>query len=424
MSSFGAVVARLTGANGLLVLSALITGPIQARALGPSGRGALAIIVTAATLAPFILDLGLSDYVTRERARGRSLGDLLGTVLPIAWAMSLLGVVAAVPVSNLLGGDNDTVVLFLRIGLFISPIWVTGLMLYGAARGAQQWSLLYRQRVVVAVVPVVGLLVLALLGAVTVTSVSILVLATGLGTMVVVVPALRGVRPWRWHSDLVGRGIRFGAQSWVATLSTVGNARLDLIIMAPLVATSEVGLYAVAVSVTGIVLTFIAALITVLMPRVAAGDPVAVPRVSRIASGFLAASLLLIAALSPVAIPLAFGAAFRPAVPMVLVLVVATYTLGMSMVMGSGLQGAGRPQDGMRAQLAGLMVTIGGLPLLLPRLEGLGAAVVSAASGVVVLALTARYARRTFTASTRALLVPMTGELREALGRLRGSGRA
>lgn len=419
MSTFGTVVVRLTGVNGLLVLTALITGPIQARALGPSGRGELAVVITTVTLAPFLLDLGLGEYVTSERARKQPMGDLLGTMFPMAWGMSLLGVLGAIPISNLLGEGHDTVVLFLRIGLFLSPVGVTGLMLYGAARGAEQWSLVYRQRIALALIPAVGLVVLVLLGLVTVASASMLALASGVIGLIALLPALRGGRPWHWRADLVGPGIRFGARSWIATLSTVGNARLDQVIMAPLVSTKEIGLYAVAVSVTSVVLTFAAAVMTALMPRVATGDADVVPRASRIASGFLGVSLVFIAATSPVAVPLLFGPAFLPAVPMVLVLIFASYTLGMSTVIGAGLQGAGRPQDNMRAQLSGLFLTIGGLPLLLPLLGGLGAAVVSAASGAVIFAITVYYARRTFDSSIHALVVPRANEMRTVLGSLR-----
>lgn len=77
----GPVVARLTGLNALLMLLALVTGPVQARVLGPDGRGEIAVILTVLMLAPILLDFGLSDYVARERARGRSLGTVLGTTL-------------------------------------------------------------------------------------------------------------------------------------------------------------------------------------------------------------------------------------------------------------------------------------------------------------------------------------------------------
>ncbi|MEJ7787658.1 MAG: oligosaccharide flippase family protein, partial [Solirubrobacteraceae bacterium] len=145
------IVARLTGLNALLMLMALITGPVQARVLGSEGRGEIAVILTVLMLGPILLDFGLSDYVARERARGRSLGTVLGTTLPLAIVFALIGVVLAVPLSSLLGQDRPVVEQYVRITLFATPIWVIGWMLIGAARGEQRWSILYWQRAVTAI---------------------------------------------------------------------------------------------------------------------------------------------------------------------------------------------------------------------------------------------------------------------------------
>ncbi|MGH2899052.1 MAG: oligosaccharide flippase family protein, partial [Solirubrobacteraceae bacterium] len=66
-SGFGGVIARLAGLNALVVVVAMITGPLLARVLGPTGRGELSAIITVLVLAPLVLDFGLGDFITRER---------------------------------------------------------------------------------------------------------------------------------------------------------------------------------------------------------------------------------------------------------------------------------------------------------------------------------------------------------------------
>ncbi|MEJ7785563.1 MAG: hypothetical protein WKF96_12225 [Solirubrobacteraceae bacterium] len=104
--SFSKVVARLTSVNAVILVAGLITGPITARALGVEGRGDLAAITALLTVGPFLLDLGLSVWLGRERPRGVSREELLGAALPVAFACSLVGVAAAIPLSHVLGNGR------------------------------------------------------------------------------------------------------------------------------------------------------------------------------------------------------------------------------------------------------------------------------------------------------------------------------
>lgn len=69
--SFSGIVGRLTSVNVVALLAAVIAGPITARMLGADGRGELAAIMSVLTVVPGLLDLGLSQWLARERARRR-----------------------------------------------------------------------------------------------------------------------------------------------------------------------------------------------------------------------------------------------------------------------------------------------------------------------------------------------------------------
>src|SRR4051794_21247295 len=78
--SLASVVVRLASANFSIFAVSLITAPLQARALGPAGRGELAAIIVPAGLLPTVASFGLGTYATLAVARGRKLGQVVGTV--------------------------------------------------------------------------------------------------------------------------------------------------------------------------------------------------------------------------------------------------------------------------------------------------------------------------------------------------------
>ena len=166
--NFSTVVARLSGVNAVVILAAFVTGPITARALGVQGRGELAAITAVLTMAPWLLDLGLSQWLARERARGGRLPELLGAALPVALACSLIGVIAAVPLSHVLGHDRPVVIAYLQIGLFLAPLSVVFQTLIGLVIGESRWRLFSATRILASVMPAIAIVILAAVGRLTV----------------------------------------------------------------------------------------------------------------------------------------------------------------------------------------------------------------------------------------------------------------
>lgn len=408
---FGGVVARLTGLNGLLVVVSLITGPVLARVLGPGGRGELSAILAVFVLAPLVLDFGLGDFLSRERARGTRSAAVIGTAMPLALGFSLLGVALALPIAELVGHDRAVVELYVRISLLASPLLVFGWMLIAVARGGERWSILYRWRLINAVGSVVLIVGLALLDLLTVQSAVLATMGTSLVALFTSLPVLRGLG-WQLDRRLVRPALAFGARSWLTMLSTVANYRLDQLVLAAVVPSEDLGHYAVAVSLTATVLGFVGAVNTALLPRVAQEGVGAVPRIARVSVLILGGSLGGIAGSAPFLVPLVFGEAYQPTVVLVAILAPGALFLGLSWVLGAALQGHGRPQDMVRPQLLGLAITIGGLALMLGPFGVLGAALVSVMAYAAVLAGTLRASARAFGTSLSSLLLPRVADLR------------
>lgn len=408
---FAVAVTRLTLVHTIVLLAAVVSSPVLARTLGADGRGELAAILAVVTAIPWLLDLGLAVWVARERALGRSRADVLGAALPVALACSLLGVAAAIPLSHALGADRHVVEVFLQLGLFLSPLSVALWTLGGLVVGESRWGLYAAMRIVASVLPVVLIVMLAVLKQLTVGSAAAVYLLGLLLSGMLCLPLLRGIGRPSFDRMRMRAGAIFGARSWLTTISLTANVRLDQILMAGLVSSRELGLYAVAVSVGSVTLGMIGAVSSVLFPRVAQGDADLAARSCRVTTLIVGVAGALLAVMTPVLLPPVFGGEFDDAVPMALILLLASVPLAASTVLGSALVAAGNPAATMRAEMLALAATVPALILLLPQLGGRGAAMISLVAYTVKLVVQVFSACRTFERRWWSFLVPVRGDI-------------
>nr|MDQ6925802.1 polysaccharide biosynthesis C-terminal domain-containing protein [Candidatus Eremiobacteraeota bacterium] len=92
------------------------------------------------------------------------------------------------------------------------------------------------------------------------------------------------------------------------------------------------------------------------------------------------AGTVVLAAVLPFAIPFVYGRAFAGAVSPALVLLAAGLCLGAKQVLAGGAQALGDPWLASRSEIIGAVVTICLLPVLLPRLGIMGAALATLAA--------------------------------------------
>lgn len=397
-----------------------MTSPILARTLGPSGRGELAAILVVLGLAPMIGDIGLYVFVTRERARAaRPLGLVLGSTVPLAMAAALVGVAAAVPIANALGRGRKTVELFIEIGLVALPISVFVQTLVGVVVGAQRWRVVITSRLMGVGGTTLAIVVLSVAGRLTVTTAAIAYLGLGVVSTLPYLVGLRGSRPWRFERGVAREGLAFGFKSWLFSLAGQANGKLDQLLMAALVSSRQLGLYALAATLATASTSLVSAVNTALLPRVAGGDPALVTRACRVTFLIVGVYAVGLGLACPVLLPLVFGSAFSGSVPMLVVLLVGSLLLVPSQVLCAAAIAAGDPGTAARSQLVGLAVTVPGLVVALPVAGGVGAAVVSAMSYGASFAVLWGSARRRFDLSLRQILWVTVADVRWLHARVR-----
>ena len=181
--------------------------------------------------------------------------------------------------------------------------------------------------------------------------------------------------------------------------------------MIPLVSSRQLGLYAVAVNVSGLTNLILGALNTVIGPSIARGNWTLAGRAVRLTMMTVATFSLVAALAVPPLFPIVFGPGFAAAIPMCLILLAAAIPGSGAWVLGVALQNAGHPGIPARGEIGALVLTATGLALLLPPLAGVGAAIVSGVAYTTNLTIQLVLVRRRLGTPVRVFLLPNRGDI-------------
>lgn len=412
--------------NALLAVIALATGVLAARLLGPEGRGHLAAAQAVGTLVGAIGALALGEalvlYVGRQAAPPMV---VLRTATFVATGSTVVLIALAwVMMPTLLAGQPRAVDAARAYAVTGVPFVLLGFPIT-MLRALQRYGLWNALRLLA---PLCWLAALMLFTVTRSRAVAPLVLAF-LALQMLFVPLV-----WllAGRQDRTGGGVdfklvkpmlRFGAPLLVATLPLALNLRFDQLLIANVEPADQLGLYAVSVSWAGLGLPLMAAIGSVLFPRLAAMEPgdrrATLARSSR-AAVIIAVTIGTVSAVSaPALVPWLFGTSFAVPVVLPVVLAAATSLLGLNGVIEEGLRGLGEPRSVLVGELAGLVVTALLLFALVPKAGITGAAVASLGGYSVVTATLAWRIMVRNHVRLSDLLVPRKSDLQDLVERAR-----
>lgn len=403
-TSPGARIALVLLGNVFPPAAAFITSPLLAHTLGASGRG----LVSGAT-APMLLmlgaaTLGLPEAVTYALAAGASRRTALKRA--VLWTTAA-GVVATavivVSAGALSAGDGAQTRLTALVALAITPGLVVG-VIRGAAAGVAAWGLVTLDRIVQAVFRLGALVVLAVIGRLTVESAALTIAVgavVGVFAYIPLMPALR-------HSAVPGRDVRllhFGLRNWSGSLSGILVSRVDQSLMVPLASSFQLGLYAVAVSLSELPLVFNNAVRDVTFAAESErADGERIAMAARISTAMTAFAAVVVGVLSAVFMTVLFGEDFRSAVGVVAVLLVAVVAGNPGSIAGMGLSARGRPGLRSLSLSIGLVIDLVALVALAPLWGAMGAAVATLLANASCAVLNLLWLRRSFGIPMRSFL--------------------
>lgn len=365
-----------------------VTGVLLARWLGPSGRGDYAAVTSYFGIALVVFELGLGSSVVfhvskYRRAHADYVWTAVGLLVPLALAAALVSAVLGLTVF----GDSPS----RRAAFLIIPLSILFSFANAPASFALQsldlgsWNLIRVSQAVIFILLIVGahqIVALNVSLVITLLTVS-LALQAALAWWLYVKRCSPKGRFVRGHARPM---LRFGILNMSSTAPNAVNGRFDQLVLAVMVSSAALGQYAVAVSLSVLAAPLVMAFGYVAFPRVARGERVleTIRTATRGSVLVSVVSIVLIVIAGPLLVPLLFGPGYQSVTRLLIVLAPGAAVVVVNQVLGDVLRGLGRPGVVAVCEWVGVISTIGGLVLLVPRLGVTGAALTSTVTYLIV----------------------------------------
>jgi O-antigen/teichoic acid export membrane protein len=366
----------------------LATAPILAVTLGPTARGELAAVTTALVLAVTIGTFGVPQALVYFSARkGRNHSQL---VLKSTAGLGLFGLAASACVwllADTLSSGNDHVArLISYAGLAISPALILA-SLRGVASGVQAWALVAGERIISSGIRLVAIIVAFQMGALNIENATIIIATTTFVGILAYLPLPRLVR---YHTATIcleptwREVVPLSATFWVGVATGALLARIDQLLLLPLAGAEQLGIYAVAVSISEMALLFNYAVNAVINAREAQKpDSESLAMAARISSLITCGGCVALGTVCIWVVPRLFGEDFTEVVKVVWILLAGIALSNAGTVIGSGLNGRGRPGLRSMSMSVALLLNIGLLAVLSPHWGAPGAAMSTAIASII-----------------------------------------
>ena len=361
---------------------------ILARALGPTGRGTIAFITVTALVAARLAGLGMTEATTvfvarRIEARGALLVNAVAFLFGSALFMAALACGALI----VLGDHGPAGIGAPELAVIVAATLVSALgdAGYSVLLGCERLRPLALITATASwVYPVFLLAIWSTVGLTVLRAAVAWTVAESIRAAAYLAQSKRGLIVSRLDPGLLVEAVRFGSRAWVGSLSRFLNFRMDQILMGFLATEAALGVYAVAVNASEVLLYLPAAMATALLPAAARTE--AGLRVEQALRAFRSAALVTTAAalvaalLGPVRLPLVFGDAFDASVRPFLWLLPGALGFTAMIVFSNALVAHSAPGLSSIGPLVSLVVGIGLDLLLIPRFGASGAAAAASAA--------------------------------------------
>lgn len=339
----------------------LVTAPIIAHAIGAAGRGMTAAALAAVTITGVAIGLGVPLAVRRRAVDKEQRADAIKSARAIAWLTAIPATVIAVVLSVTVLAELDIlgtiafIIAMAMSGLTVS--WVIDSNVLVAERRYFRILWLGSIQTVAYFAVIVGLW---LTGSLTVAAV---LFAYAAGTLAAFLLGRIWVRS-DGRATQVRSLLTEGVRLWGSQAAEIASARLDQLLVLPIIGAAPTGLYSVAATVGSLPVS-----IGLAMGTSAFRDFVLDRSIEKVRSAVrmaVAISLSLAVALAVLSIwgiPLLFGHEFHESVPLAFVTLVGGVAVTGNYVCSMALVAL---QRGIRMTLVQLLGLATGLVLLIP----------------------------------------------------------
>ncbi|MDP1822369.1 MAG: polysaccharide biosynthesis C-terminal domain-containing protein [Archangium sp.] len=382
--------ALLTYGTQLLLLPlSLGAAALQARLIGPAGRGQVSLLVTAVALTSLFLGLGLAGSITFHVASGKVVPRGLVTVLTKYLAGVVLVLALGIALVHRLGGGTALIgsleptraypVLLALVSLGLVNGWLAATL---SARGA--FASLNSVSLAVGLVPICIYAAVMTSGPAhaPVEFVFLALVSAEVARLVLLFAAVRvaerGFQPGPTNEPLRSL-IAYSGLAFACDIVQFLTYRADVWIIRGFRGDTELGQYSLAVSLAELTLLAAGAFSTVLFPRVPTlARSEAIRTTTRVGALTLVTTAAIAAVGFALAIPLVprlFTEAFRPSVALLGILLIGVVPMSLAKILGNYFGGTGQLKVNLAAAIVGMVVCLTGDLLTIPRFGATAAAV-------------------------------------------------
>ncbi|WP_166657806.1 MULTISPECIES: lipopolysaccharide biosynthesis protein [Microbacterium] len=380
-------VALLSIGNLAVPLAAFLSAPLLARALTVEERGDVAAATATAQLAIALFSVGLQDATTFFSARlnGRS-KHLIRRSLLLGALLGTLATVSTILAAPLVSGGSPRVEALIVAAAFACLPAMLAMAVRGWAVGEQRWGASMVDGLVGPVARLLVLVILVSFGMLSALAGVIAIMLTGfVGVLVYLRPLRRSVAPDSTDEDVPAMSLaRYGAGVWIGSVGGVVLSLLDQVLMPTLSTSYQLGIYAVAVSISQIVLVANNSIRSVFLSLESRSPDIGrLARVARISTLLTVTACAAIALIVPWGLPFLFGAEYSGAIVVVQILLLSTVLGNAGSVAGVGLMARGKPILRSLSMLTACVVNVVLILILVPPYGAIGAAWATVAAGLV-----------------------------------------
>ncbi|BAH53730.1 hypothetical membrane protein [Rhodococcus opacus B4] len=369
----------------IVQLSPLITAPVIARELGPSGRGLYAACFAAMMLAPVVLGMGLPLAVRRRASIGapestiRAVYVVLPFLVPSAVAIGLL--IERYVITEL---DTSGTRAFI-LGMGCSVGFIATLCFQSVLIASRRYGAIALLQSTQPVALTSGVALGWILGSLTLPWILVCAAVSTLISTLVGVYLTR-ISPRGRRSRLRPLAQESVAYSGSQAAETASNT-LPQIVAVVAIGAHDAGLFAIAITVASLPMTLGHTIASVMFRDAAASAVEVGRRISalsiRITVLTAAVPVVVLGCTTPVLIPLVFGDGFQGSVSITLICLCGSVFLTLNYVASQMLVARGSGVLMTAAQLLGLGVSVALMFIVGPYLGGAGAALASVAGWLV-----------------------------------------
>ena len=405
-----------------------VSGIMLARVLGVEARGEIAAAMLWPTVIAAVGTLGLTESLTFHVAREPgNAGRLIGSGLVLAAVQSVVFTAISLAVIPLvLDHQGPDVVTDGLIYTAYLPLVTFGVVFIGALNGLHRYAAFSAVRISIFALMVASQVVLLLTDSTTVRSLVIAFVGCQAAMTLLAAILLYRAHPGSLGADraAIRRLFGYGVRSNTGTSATFLNQRLDQLVISAFMTASQLGLYAVAVTLTQVAGLVGNAVAYATLPNVASLEPG--PERTRLARRLIGFTTVLSAALalpvilfSPLIIDILFGSDFSAADNVARLLAVGAIVFSTARAVEAVLRAVGRPLAAGLGELIALAATAAGLAVMLPLFGIIGAAATSVIARGISCGWMARRAAGPLGCKPMTVLIPDRGGVEEAVALVR-----